>query len=48
MITRVDSDRFLVNLLEAITFCKKDDYSVEMADKHTITSKGRKMMQMTT
>ena len=41
MLTREDSDRFIVILLKVITKHKKDDPEFKMADKYVITFKGR-------
>ena len=40
MLRRVESDSFLTTMLEAITDYDKDDYAVEIVDKHAITPKG--------
>ena len=48
MISRVDSDRFLVILLESITCYKKDDSAAKIANNHAITSKERKRSRIAT
>ena len=48
ILARVDSDGFLVSLLEAITYYKNDDPAVKMANNHLITSMGRKRLRMAT
>ena len=44
MPTRVDSDGFSVTLLEPITDYHKDNASIDIADKHVMTSKGRRWL----
>ena len=48
MLTRADSDRFLVTLLEAITDYHKDETTVDVANKHVITSKERIRLRTST
>ena len=48
VLTRVDSDGFIVTLLEAIRDYKKDDPVVQMTDNRVITSEERKRMRKIT
>ena len=44
ILTRVNTDSFIITLLEALTDHKKDESAVNIADKHIITSKKRKKL----
>ena len=48
ILTRVDSDRFSLTLLEVITDQHEDNTAVDISDKHVMTSKRRRRLRITT
>ena len=48
MLSRTDCDGFILTLLEDMTDYTKNNFSVEMADKHILTSKASKRSRMPT
>ena len=48
MLTGVDSDEFSVTILEAIADYHKENDTVDIDNKHAMSSKGRRRLRMTT
>ena len=48
ILVSVHSDVFYVTMLQAITDYNKDDAAIDIANKHVITSKGRRRSRIKT